>query len=326
MFSSEEIPQIERIIGCKFPENVLTEALNTDSPLWGQEAAPYRFKFLTLKEHRDLQTFIQSRDRSPLMQIPELKILWMDAESNFMGIFVTGPMMGRLALIGHDTNIDCAPLYRDFEKFVKVLTEGFENLEEEWPYPVDYPNTGDELKTDGREVDIERDMACASELEALAASTDDLFRKRFLYSCVCSLVPKEYAAQLVLMLESRDFHVCGRACSMLGYYQFDAACPRMAQIALDANNPARFCAVDGIGLMGTKSSRKILVDLVRIGVPLPGNITAALRRSSFEVSNKIYFRDGKKFVDWYVHLEGGKCENIIFDSRARPSPWWRMDL
>jgi hypothetical protein len=262
MFDLQDIQRIEKIIGCKVPASVVREALNENSPLF-LEKDPYRFAFLTVKEHQQIKPFVESRESSPMSQLPELKILWADGESNFMGVFVSGPMLDRLALVGHDTNIDCAPLYRNLNSFIEATKAGFKTPDTEWPYQVDYPNTGDELQVGASRADIEDDIACVEQIESLAVSASDPFRKRFLYSCVASLTPKENVARLVPMLESSDYHICGRACAMLGYYQFDESCKILAQIALDANMPARFTAIDGLGLMRTQTSKEALINLVR---------------------------------------------------------------
>src|SRR5690349_10651404 len=105
------------------------------------------------------------------------------------------------------------------------------------------------------------------------------------------------------MLEVSEFHICGRACSMLGYHNYDSSCSKMAQIAIDETNLARFCAVDGLGLMKTKSSQKILAELIRTGSPLPGNITTALERNSFELLSETHTLKGGKIIEWYVRLD-----------------------
>lgn len=319
------IDHLERVIGCKLPASVVSEVLNRNSPLYGERDA-YRFTFITINEHKELKEFIEMKANSPLSQLPELKLLLADGESNFMGMFFSGPMFGRLALVGHDTNIDCAPLYRSLNSFNEATKAGFKTLDTEWPYQVDYPNTGDELQANSSRADIEGDMACVEQIETLAATESDLFRKRFLNSCVASLAAKECVARLVPMLESSDYHVCGRACSVLGYYQFDEACSKMEKIAVNETNLARFCAVDGLGLMKTKKSREVLMRLIRNGTQLPGNITSALKKNGFEVFfSKRRVETGKIVNDWHVCFSNGDQPEIVnVDNKDRPVFWWKI--
>src|SRR5204863_759798 len=117
-------------------------------------------------------------------------------------------------------------LYRNLSGFLAAVNAGLETLDPVWPYQVDYPNTGDEIQTPPSQQDIIEDLTRAEQIATLAAPTLDPLRKRFLNSCVVSLTPKQCSARLVPMLElgRSDFHVCGRACMMLGYYQFDSVC------------------------------------------------------------------------------------------------------
>jgi hypothetical protein len=215
------IDDLEKTVGCKLPPSVVLEALNENSPLFvGTDDR--NFTFIAIHEYEELRNYMERKTISPLSQLPELKLLLTDDECrDFVGIFVSGPMLGRLSLMGHDSNIDCAPLYRSLNSFIEAIQAGIKTPETEWPYQVDYLNTGDELQTNVSKQDVANDMACVEQLEALIRSVQDPFRYRFLNSCIISLTPKENVERLVLMLESRDYHICGRACSSLGYYQYD---------------------------------------------------------------------------------------------------------
>jgi len=322
------IDDLEKVVGCKLPASVVIEALNENSPLFVERDAR-GFTFIAIDKYKELKNYMEGKTISPLSQLPELKLLLADDEcSDFIGIFVSGPMLGRLALVGHDTNIDCAPLYRSLNSLIEAMKAGFRTPDTEWPYQVDYPNTGDELQVSASMADIEGDIICVKQVETLAASTSDPFRKRFLNSCVASLTPKEHVARLVPMLESSDYHICGRACSIMGFYQFDKVCSKLAKIATDVTNPARFCAIDGLGLMKTKASQETLIELVRNGTELPGNITTALRKNGFEASfRKRYAETGQVVIEWHVCIsEGDKPQIINVDNKSRPVYWWKVGL
>jgi len=323
----KDIQRIEKIAKCKMLTSVTQEALDENSPLCGERDS-LRFTFITAKEHQQLQSFIRDKTASPIPLIPELKIFWMDQDGNYMGIFVAGPMLGRLALVGHDSSIDCAPLYRGLDTFIEAIKVGIKTPDNEWPYQVDYPNTGDELQADASTVDIESDVECLKQVESSAALAQDPFRKRFLNSCIISLTPKQYAARIVPMLNNADYHVCSRACLLLGYYQFDEACGKLVQIAADIRNPARFGAIDGLGLMRTKTSQEALLKLIRDGMQLPGNITTALKRHGLDAFfNKNYSNTGQTIIEWHVRIpKRNISERINIDSFRRPAYWWNFGL
>jgi len=323
MFDSEDVQKIEKLVGCKIPDDVLQEASNEESVLW-REIDGEQFGFVSAEDHAGVQRFANDEKRSPLAKIPELKIFWMDGESNFIGIFVSGPMVGRLALIGHDTNVDCAPLYRNLNSFVASMAAGPEAPESEWHYQVDYINTGDEMRVGASNAEIEDDIECIEQIKRLLDSTDEPIRKRFLNSCVISLTPKENAAELLPLTESPDHHVCGRACAMLGYYQFDEASRKLAEIAVDAKNPARFMAIDGLGLMKTEIAKFCLIEMVRSGKPLSGNVTSALSKHGFEpYATKSRSDTGQLIINWQVQLSVEKGPELInMDWAPRPGCWW----
>ena len=87
------IDDLEKVIGCKLPTSVVSEVLNTNSPLYGERDA-YHFTFITINEHEELKEFIEMKANSPLSQLPELKLLLADGESNFMGMFISAPCWG----------------------------------------------------------------------------------------------------------------------------------------------------------------------------------------------------------------------------------------
>ncbi len=326
MFNSRDIQAIEQIIDCQLPRAIIAEAMNPNSPFWG-ERDDFRFAFISVEEHRQLKAFAEDRRISPLPQLPELKPVICDAEGRFISVFASGPMLGRLALVTHDSSIDCAPLYRSLSNFIKAIKAGVQTPDAEWPFQVDYPNTGYELQVDAPDNDIEDDIVCATHLERLAVSACDRFRSRFLRSCIVSLTPRKRAGLLLPMLNSSDYHACGRASIMLGYYQFEAACDKLARLAMDVDNAARFAAVDGLGLMRTLTSRKALIELVRSGVRLPGNITTALRRSGFGLQTRSDAAGGDATFSWYVDPSGdNKWELLNIDDKDRPVYWWNRGI
>src|SRR5688500_123342 len=127
MYKQTEIDNIEQILGCSLPDSVWREASKRDSPLW-KKRRPYRFTFMSLQEHLEYQSYLKDPVIFPVVYIPEARVLWMDDESNYMAVFISGPMKGRIFLVGHDTNIDCAPLYRSAHRFARTLRNGAQTM------------------------------------------------------------------------------------------------------------------------------------------------------------------------------------------------------
>lgn len=326
MFSLCDLNILERNLECNLPSEVVDEAIKPNSVLW-QKTNENGFTFLTIKEHQQLKIFTANNLASPLPFLPELKILWTDHESNFMGIFATGPMRGRLSLVGRDTTIDCAPLYRNLNHFVEAMQIGPMNTDAEWRFQTDYINSGDEIRIEPSGADVTNDIACAEQLRELAIQSGDPFRKRFLESCIVSLTGRKYADRLVPLLDCPDYHVCGRACVMLGFHQVSDVCQKLAGIAINLNNPACFNAVDGLGLMKTEVARQTLIEMVKSGLEVPGNITSALQKHGFELFTEKHSEpNGNTVIQWYVRLTNRDAAPINNSPKCRPAYWWNYGL
>jgi hypothetical protein len=325
MYTAGDIHSIEKLLGRRLPRAVLDEARDPNSPLWAKRDA-FRFSFMGPGELRCSLERLADEKTSPLAHLPEAGVLWADDAGNYLAVFLKGPVKGRICLLGYDTNLDSAPIYRTVSTLAEALRADQVRGLSEWPYRVDYPNVGDEVVAASSHREQAADLASIGGLRRALRSNLSSVRRRFLYSSIASLTPRKKAASLVPQLEDPDYHICGRACRTLGYHGFEPACARLAAIASAARNPARFYAVDGLGYMRSGASLEALRSLVLSGKPLPGNIVTALRNHRCECRTAGHPRTGPA-PKWHVRfLEERKWHLLRLQSALRPVYWWTFGI
>src|SRR5689334_16415210 len=111
MYTPEDIRSVEKLLGRRLPSAVVDEALDPNSPLWAEQDA-FRFSFMSPGDLRYARERLADDRVSPAAHLPEAAALWSDDTGNYLAVFLYGPLKGRICLLGNDTNLDCAPLYR----------------------------------------------------------------------------------------------------------------------------------------------------------------------------------------------------------------------
>ena len=68
----------------------------------------------------------------------EMRTFWTDDNSNYAGLYVEGPLPGRVFVIDHD-EVDLSPVYRSAHSFHEVMLDAAAGGLDWYEMPTDYP-------------------------------------------------------------------------------------------------------------------------------------------------------------------------------------------
>ena len=164
-----------------------------------------------------------------------LRLFWYDGNSNYAGLYVSGPLEGRVCFIDHEEP-DLAPVYRTLHRFLDALLAGIKAEKDWYEFPGDYPALEPLAPSDAAD-----DWTAAQRLRPqFEAAQDAQERINYAY-CIMALTPPERTDSLLAFTYDNDFYIQERACELLGRRKFEPAVGRLAEVAAMhiANAPMR---------------------------------------------------------------------------------------
>lgn len=194
---------------------------------------------------------------------------WSDDNSNYAGVYVRGPLNGRVCFLNHEDSTDIAPSYRSVSSFLAANLSGIRqgSNELDWremgtDYPVCRPAESAKAKNA-----IEQDAIVARSIQRLLEdtpkSTDHEQWERTHYAfCIMALLPFEDTATLFGFARDEDMFIQGRACEILGCRRVKEAVPLLADIASHGSQNGQISAIKALGEIGTEECLKHLIHLV----------------------------------------------------------------
>lgn len=146
---------------------------------------------------------------------PEVRFFWTDDNSNYVGVYVDGPLLGCVCLVSH-SEPNSAPRFRDVPDYLQAVSarpevDVFDSCEFATTYPV--------LSHDARHA--EADWQKAQAMYARVKDHND-GESQALASAM-ALTPYEQSEMLMRYLESPDFWVAERAVDILGARRYAPA-------------------------------------------------------------------------------------------------------
>ncbi|MGG4502054.1 HEAT repeat domain-containing protein [Paenibacillus polymyxa] len=127
--------------------------------------------------------------------------LWTDDHSNYVGLYVEGPLAYKLCYINHEET-DLSPMYRSTASLIAELEQ---NPELDWEQlRKDYPSDND-ISTE----QLAEDIRCMHELQAILekdSSMEDDVRCQLLYSLM-AITPVSEADSLLPYVDDEDMYV-----------------------------------------------------------------------------------------------------------------------
>lgn len=154
---------------------------------------------------------------------PEVRFFWTDDQSNYLGVYVAGPLLGAVCLLHHEVP-NSSPRFRDVMDFLKaVLERPTTDVFDSYEFPTTYPA----LSPDP--VHAVSDWAKARAMFARVEDHQDGSSQAL--ATAMTLTPYEQSEVLVPYLDSPDFWVAERAVDILGARRYAPARPQIEWLA-----------------------------------------------------------------------------------------------
>lgn len=196
---------------------------------------------------------------------------WTDDNSNYAGIYLDGPLRGRIYFLSHDEP-DFSPVYRSLSSFLKTIREAKSREKDWYEMPTDYFTPTDYyLHQDGKPLpatEIER----KSDLEAMTTlrlqfdqtSLLDDDERRFVCFCIMDLTPLDDLKYVLEFLSDKDMWTQERAALILGVHKYSPAIDRLAEIAINGSGNGVYAAINALGRIGTSKCLNAILKCVPI--------------------------------------------------------------
>ena len=229
--SAPELQVLETALGCVLPGDLRRLYADHDGDEVGGENIRLPLRLLPIAEVIETNQFVQDSGLAAY----GLRLFWYDDNSNYAGLYVAGPLSGRVCFLNHE-EADLSPVYRTLRSFLSTLLTGIDKGIEWEEFARDYPALGLLSSEEAAE-----DWDAAQMLRPpFEAAEDAQERINYAYS-IMALTPPERTDSLIEYTYDADLYIQERACELLGRRKFEPAVGRLAEVAAMniANAPMR---------------------------------------------------------------------------------------
>lgn len=250
--SSGAIEDVQQILGCVLPEPLL--ALYNIGSDASEINNTVEIRLMPFAEIISLHQTIQEEDWNDFAT-KGVRFFWTDDDGNFVGLYITGLLEGRLCFVDHE-EVDLSPSYTSVQSFVNTLAEA-SSQDSSWrELRRDYPTI--QLSVDPQ-ADL-RDWETAQSFRSLYENSQDDNR---IYYAFCTIVLTPYAKTDTLLRFTYDdnMHIQAKACEVLGQRKYEPAIDRLAEVAKSEGGNGRISSIIALGRIGSEPSRSYLQDL-----------------------------------------------------------------
>ncbi|MCJ1218604.1 HEAT repeat domain-containing protein [Paenibacillus polymyxa] len=172
--------------------------------------------------------------------------LWTDDHSNYVGLYVEGPLAYKLCYINHQET-DLSPRYRSTASLIAELEQ---NPELDWEQMrKDYPSDND-ISTE----QLAEDIRCMHEMQAILekdSSMEDDVRCQLLYSLM-AITPVSEVDSLLPYVDDEDMYVQERACTLLGYHGYEPATELLKEVMKHGSPNGKLAARKALSMIRAK--------------------------------------------------------------------------
>ncbi|WP_156497305.1 HEAT repeat domain-containing protein [Paenibacillus jamilae] len=172
--------------------------------------------------------------------------LWTDDHSNYVGLYVEGPLAYRLCYINHEET-DLSPVYRNAASLIAELEQ---NPVQDWDQlHKDYPSGGDISAKQ-----LTEDIRCKNELQAILEkdlSMEDDVRCQLLYSLM-AITPVSEVDSLLSYVDDEDMYVQERACMLLGHHGYEPATELLKEVVKHGSPNGKLAARKALSMIRAK--------------------------------------------------------------------------
>jgi len=279
--SPERCAALGRALDCDVPAEILALYRDHDGEGDGRGVVPLRL--LSIEEALE---FRDTAGDFTELGGQDLRAFWIDDNSNYAGPYVAGPLCGKVGIIDHD-EADFSPVYRSVRSFLDALLDAAAADLDWYGMPTDYPVDRGVSTPEVRPASAaerQADWAVARSLMPGLEAVTDADRRRSLAYADMALTPPEQAGHLVPFLDEDDMWTQERACFLLGRWRYEAAVPRLAEVARTGQHNGRMAAVRALGRIGTPECLGSLLGLIaELGATYSPYLADALKGCGCEV-------------------------------------------
>jgi hypothetical protein len=252
---------LERSLACKLSADVIAlyrdhDGSRVDAPgIWP----------LHLMSAAEAIEFHRATGNSATWAWTDVRALWTDHQSNYAGVYVQGPLEGRVCILDHEEP-DLSPVYRSIPSFLESLLESAAGDADWQAMPTDYPvDRGISIVGEKPATAADRDMdwVTAQSLVPQYRGARNEDEKRYLAYSIMALTPPDRVDTLLEFLEDDDMWTQERACWIFGRRKYQPAVGRLAVMALRGQHNGQIKAILVLGRIGSPECKDHLTSLAR---------------------------------------------------------------
>lgn len=205
--------QIATFFNISLPQEMMNAFKN---PIYLQHKNDFLIRLLSFEEAMEVYLYLHED-----VNISEVFPLWTDDNSNYVGVYMLGPLTGKVCFIDHE-EIDLSPVYPRVQTIIKALLESPKSDWYELPryYPCSKENT-DKLQ-------LKQDVQTINELKNLLKNDElnEAKRTQYLFS-IMALTPRAQLHEILPLLDDSDMWVQERAAEILGFHRYVPASEKL---------------------------------------------------------------------------------------------------
>lgn len=198
------------------------------------------------------RTIVALREFGVPFEDHELGIFWTDDNSNYAGVFASGPLAGRVFKVDHE-EIRPEPCWRSVESFYDALLDA-RDAELDWS----------ELATDYPREPTDRapaDDALASLLFTLHQEQSNTpIGQRAVYQAL-ALSSATHIQHVMSLLQSDDMWIQERAVQILGHWRWAPAIGGIVDVVRNGKHNGRIAGINALKRIGSQEARLALDSL-----------------------------------------------------------------
>lgn len=236
-----QLQELEKTLGVPLPPEVRALYLQHNGM---KERGDLPFRLMAAKEaaktHRALRKLFPD----------DVRFFWTDDESNYAGLYVSGPAAGRICVIDHEEP-DTSPLYRSLASFYQALGGAAEAGQDAYELRETLGSSEDTAEEQAA------DLALSEHYVERHAAETDPDKKQATAFAAMQLLPHSETHRLLDWLRSEDMWIQERACVLLGRRGYEAAIPALAEVARTGKHNGRVAALTALRDFGAPAREEV---------------------------------------------------------------------
>lgn len=247
--TEETIAEVETALGCVLPEALRGQYVAPSEAPGPDDWVPLRL--MSFGEVAAFHAIVEVNGWAA----HGLRVFWTDDQSNYAGLYLAGPLAGKVCFVSHDET-DLSPVYASLASFLNAMQDARPQGLDWFRFRRDYPALG----PSGDPASAARDREIAESFQPLYEAAEDDERVYYAF-CRMALTPFEDTDTLLAMTRDEDDYIQERACQILGLRRSAPAIDRLAEVARDGRHNSRMAAIRALGRIGTPAARSRLEEL-----------------------------------------------------------------